>query len=32
VGPLLDREDADRLREALSDDFDVNARIVAFSN
>jgi DedD protein len=32
VGPLLDRQDADRLRDSLSDDFSLNARIVAFSN
>lgn len=32
VGPLLDLTDADTLRETLSDDLSLNARIVAFSN
>lgn len=32
VGPLLDRGDADALREALSQDLSLDARVVAFSN
>lgn len=32
VGPLLDRDRADGLREELSDTLDLDARLVAFSN
>jgi DedD protein len=32
VGPLLDRSDADNLRNTLSQDLALDARIVAFSN
>lgn len=32
VGPLLDRDDADTLRDTLSQDLSLDARIVAFSN
>jgi len=32
VGPMLDRADADTMRETLSETLSLNARVVAFSN